>query len=72
MTVEAHYVHGGLGSFVAEVIADNKLNCRLLRTGVAVLAADKGGDASYLNAQNGLSKEGLVKAALAFREKKNG
>jgi transketolase len=34
VTVEAHYVSGGLGSLVAEVIAEHGLACRLARCGV--------------------------------------
>ena len=31
LTVEAHYRDGGLGSLVAETIAERGLGCRLLR-----------------------------------------
>jgi transketolase len=34
VTVEAHYVNGGLGSLVAEVIAERGLGCRLVRCAV--------------------------------------
>ena len=34
LTVEAHYATGGLGSLVAEVIAERGLGCRLVRCGV--------------------------------------
>ncbi len=34
VSLEAHYVNGGLGSLVAEVIAEQGLACRLLRAGV--------------------------------------
>ena len=36
--VEAHYIVGGLGSLVAEVIAERRLDCRLMRCGVAIAA----------------------------------
>ena len=34
LTIEEHSTHGGLGSIVAETIADNGLNAKLLRLGV--------------------------------------
>ncbi|MCB1013822.1 MAG: hypothetical protein KDB10_01705, partial [Acidimicrobiales bacterium] len=37
VTVEAHYAAGGLGSVVAEVVADHGLGCRVVRQGVRLL-----------------------------------
>src|SRR4029077_965423 len=37
VTVEAHYRTGGLGSLVAEVIAEHGLQCRLVRHGVEAM-----------------------------------
>jgi transketolase len=34
VTVEAHYVNGGIGSLVSEVIAEKGLNTRIVRKGV--------------------------------------
>lgn len=34
MTVEEHSIIGGIGSCVAEVIADNNLNCEFTRHGI--------------------------------------
>lgn len=48
LTVEAHYVNGGLGSFVAETIAENGLGCRLLRAGVTAMPAGEAGSQQYL------------------------
>ena len=39
ISLEAHYLNGGLGSLVAEVIAEHGLRCRLIRAGVDVDAA---------------------------------
>ena len=33
-TIEAHYLAGGIGSLVAELIAERGLNCRLTRIGI--------------------------------------
>jgi transketolase C-terminal domain/subunit len=46
--VEAHYLNGGLGSLVAETIAENGLGCRLLRAGVASMPAGEAGSQEYL------------------------
>ena len=35
VTVEAHYLSGGLGSLVSEVVAESGLGCRVVRCGVA-------------------------------------
>lgn len=54
-TVEAHYRNGGLGSFVAETIAERGLGARLLRCGVSQMPTGEAGSQSYLEAQHGLS-----------------
>ena len=33
-TVESHYINGGIGSLIAEIIAENQINCQLKRFGV--------------------------------------
>ena len=63
MTVEAHYVAGGLGSCVAEVIAEHELPCRLMRCGVRKLPKARTGKLDYLNHRHGLSREALVETA---------
>ena len=68
MTVEAHYVTGGLGSLVAEVIAERGLPCRLVRCGVRELSAVSGSQA-YLNRMHGLSHELIAKTARAALKK---
>jgi transketolase len=63
LTVEAHYVTGGLGSLVAEVIAEHGLGCRLLRHG-AREAPTTIGSQEYMHRQNGLASDQLAEAAL--------
>ena len=65
MTVETHYITGGLGSVVAEVIAEYGLNCRLYRCGVREMPIGMAGGEGYMNARHGLSCEGIVQTALA-------
>lgn len=59
VTVEAHSVTGGLGSLVAEVIAERGLPCRLVRCGVRGPSSSLGSE-SFLNRQHGLSAESIA------------
>lgn len=59
VTVEEHYIDGGLGSLIAEIIAEHGLSTRLIRNGVRKTANDLGGGRNYL-----LSKFGLDMASL--------
>jgi transketolase len=65
LTVEAHYRVGGVGSLVAEVIAERELRCRLVRCGVGSLPDGVIGSQHYLHHRFGLSAEKLVETALA-------
>jgi len=64
ITVEAHYLTGGLGSLVAEVIADHGLRCRLVRTGIRQMSDSDNGSQQYIEKINQISAEGLVQTAL--------
>jgi transketolase len=64
ITVEAHYLVGGLGSLVSEIVAEHGLRCRVARCGVATLPVGRTGSEAYLTAQHGLSADGLVGSAL--------
>ncbi len=63
-TVEAHYVTGGLGSLVAEVIAEHGLACRLVRCGVRSLPTGPTGSQAFLNHRHGLSRHSLAARVL--------
>jgi len=60
VTVEAHVTMGGLGSLLAETIADNGANCRLLRIGVERPYGSKGGSEEYLHELHGLSPSAMA------------
>jgi transketolase len=60
VAAEAHYVNGGLGSLVAEVIAENQIPCRLLRAGVRVTPAGITGSRAHMHERLGISEEHLV------------
>jgi transketolase len=64
MTVEAHYVNGGLGSLVAEIIAERGLRCRLTRCGVREQPGGALGHEHDLLRRFALSSEALAATAL--------
>jgi transketolase len=64
ITVEAHYRVGGIGSLVAEVIAERGLRCRLVRCGVDSLPRGVTGSERYLHDRYGLSAARLVETAI--------
>ena len=69
VSVEAHYRTGGLGSLVAEVMADNGIDCRLVRVGVDALPDGRTGSQARLEQRHGLSAGSLVEStvrALSF------
>lgn len=66
VTVEAHYVTGGLGSLVAEILAERALGCRLVRCGVRERVDGQCGSRAHLHERHGLSRASL--AATVQRE----
>ena len=64
LTVEAHYRVGGVGSLVAEVIAERGIRCRLVRCGVASLQSGITGSQRFLHHLSGISAEKLVETAM--------
>ena len=69
VTVEAHYRSGGLGSLVAEIAAERRLGCRLVRIAVNTQAAGPCGSQAYLYRKYGLSREAIVQTVRQeFRE----
>jgi transketolase len=60
VTVEAHYRTGGLGSLVAEVVAEHGLQCRLVRRAVDTMPRGTTGSLSFLNDFYGLSARSLA------------
>jgi transketolase len=60
VTVEAHYKSGGLGSLVAETIAEHGLGCRLVRRAVEIMPRGITGSSQYLNEALNLSARSLA------------
>lgn len=71
VTVEPHLATGGLGSLVAEVVADHGLGCRLVRQGVRLAPGGPVGSQAWFEAEAGLTAEAVaatVREARAARE----
>ena len=62
ITIEDHRPIGGLGSLVAEAIADNGLGVRLIRREVIDRIGETSGSEEFLRRRNGLDVEGLIAA----------
>ena len=60
IVVEDHRPIGGVGSLVAETIADHCLGTRLIRRGISDPPGESSGSEDFLRQRNGLDVEGLV------------
>jgi len=65
VTVEAHYLVGGLGSMVAEIIADNGLGSTLVRCGVQATPTRVSGSQVAMERASGLTAEQICDTVLA-------
>ena len=65
ITVENHLVAGGLGTAVAEVVAESGLNATLRRVGIADTFTH-GGSPDYLFGYYGIDTAGIIQAARAL------
>jgi transketolase len=63
VSIESHYVAGGVGSLVAEVIAEHGLATRLIRRGVREMPRGVTGSPAYLYERYGLSAGAVADAA---------
>jgi transketolase len=63
VTVEAHYVAGGLGSLVSETIAEHGLACRAVRCGFRRTPHSVSGSQEFLYREHGLTRDALREAA---------
>ena len=68
LTLESHYVTGGIGSLVAEVVAGEGLDCRVLRGGIESMARGRAGGPRYLAERNGLTARHVADTALRALE----
>lgn len=68
ISVEAHSVNGGVGSLVAEVIAERGLDCRLIRCGVRSSSDGISGSQAFMHKVHSLSPDALCATAAAALE----
>ncbi len=66
VSVEEHFIAGGLGSTTAEIISENAIRCRLLRCGVRDISAGACGSEAYLRKIHGINAEGIAKRCIKF------
>ncbi len=64
LTVEAHYLVGGVGSLVCEVVAEQELGCRVVRRGVERMPRGVTGTQRYLYDVFGLSAAQLADSVI--------
>jgi len=60
ITIEAHYINGGIGSMIAEIIAENCLRVRLHRLGVRSLSDGIFGNIQFMHKKHGLCRDQIV------------
>ncbi len=69
VTVENHYLTGGLGSMVAEVVADRGLCKRVVRIGIKNLPNGITGREDFMHGLHGLSAESITNKILGLKAK---
>jgi transketolase len=67
VTAESHFRTGGLGTLVAEIIAETGLSCRLVRCGAREHSWGLSGSQTFLNERNGLDPDGIAGAVRDLR-----
>lgn len=65
VTLEAHYRHGGLGTLVADVIAEHGLHCRLVRHCIETMPVGATGSPAHLYRAFGLTGEAVADGVAA-------
>ena len=60
MTVEAHYIAGGLGSLVSEIAAELAIKCQVIRCGVTGTPDGFSGSQDYHHRRHGLCSKMLI------------
>ena len=73
VTVEEHSMHGGVGSLIAEIIAEERLKVQIVRLGIQKGQFSKAGPSEQIRAFYRIDRKGIgdtVKQLLQKREKK--
>ncbi len=66
LTVEEHSIHGGVGSLVSEIVAEERLCCRVKRLGFMEGKFAIPGPRDEMRAHINIDAEGIVKTVLAI------
>lgn len=66
VTVESHYLAGGLGSLVAEVIAEHELHSKLVRCAIKNTPDGTTGSQSFMHTRMGISADSIAEKAMAL------
>jgi transketolase len=61
--VEEHSLHGGLGSLVAEIMAENNIRADFVRLGISQGQFAKAGPRKEIRAYYKIDKNGIIDAA---------
>lgn len=61
ITVEAHYLNGGIGTIVAEIVAEENLNCKLVRLAVKKVVDGLIGDQNFLENRYNIDSEEILR-----------
>jgi transketolase len=64
IALESHYVNGGVGSLVAETVAEHGLGCRVVRRAIEEMPRGDSGSPRYLAARHGLTAGDVADEAL--------
>lgn len=63
ITVEAHYVCGGLGSLICEIVAENNIDARVIRAALKESPDGLTGSQEYLHDKYGISRDRVIETA---------
>jgi len=63
ITVEEHSLHGGLGSIVSEIIAEQRLRAKLVRLGIPQGQFSKAGPRNEIRAYYKIDENGIIETA---------
>ena len=69
VSIEEHFINGGLGGLLSEVIAEHCLGTKLIRLGLKPEHVSTIGSQNYLRKLSGISAEGIVSATLGALKK---
>lgn len=72
ITVEEHSITGGIGSAVAEVIAESGINARLVRIGLKDVFAEGYGNHDEIKKMNGMGTGDILDAIYSYSRRKDG